>query len=238
VGDSSVEAEQSSPFVLLTLNWDTIPDYMIARTGGPREVSVDYGCAAHDLADAGARALATPRPSPGRFPIRLLKLHGSLNWLACPSCDRLFTSSDGGAGPPVVSPNHHSCPICQNTKLSHVIITPTLLKDLGQIHLKTVWHISLLELQEANRLVFLGYSLPLADFEFRYLLLRAMAARHDLHIRVVLYPPEERMADPRQRFERSEVEHRYRQFFGDRDLEFKYMDAAIFMADPLLLWHW
>jgi hypothetical protein len=115
---------------------------------------------------------------------------------------------------------------------------PTLLKDFRNVHLATVWHNALLELQAARRIVFVGYSLPIADFEFRYLLLRGLAARHDVSIRVLLYPPDDRITDERQRFERLEVEQRFRRFFGNRDIDFKFMDAADFMENSVMVWNW
>jgi hypothetical protein len=46
-------------------------------------------------------------------------------------------------------------------------------KNLNNTHLKMVWQNAMIDLREANRIVFLGYSFPLADFEFRYLLLKS-----------------------------------------------------------------
>jgi hypothetical protein len=87
---------------------------------------------------------------------------------------------------------------------------PTFLKDLSNFQIKLVWQNAGVELMEARRLVFIGYSLPHADFEFRQLLSRMV--HQDATIDVVLYegPSED---DKRQyRVEQD----RYRQFFGDR----------------------
>ena len=47
---------------------------------------------------------------------------------------------------------------------------PTFLKDLSNFQVKLIWQNAGVELMEARRLVFVGYSLPSADFEFRQLL--------------------------------------------------------------------
>jgi len=95
-----------------------------------------------------------------------------------------------------------------------------------------------MDLQEAARIVFVGYSLPLADFEFRYTLLKAITGRHDVQIRVVLYPPDSPGISPKQRWKRDAEEQRFVNFVGQRDIDFKYMDAVDFMSDPALIWTW
>lgn len=211
-------------WTLVTLNWDTIPDFVLARSA-----SIDYGCDVLPLE-------ASPAP-PAGAPATLLKLHGSLNWLVCTSCGRLFSKMDA-ARPPVLLPFARACPHCPGTVLEGVIITPTLVKDLGLTQLKTVWHRALLALQRATRIVFVGYSLPLADFEVRYLLLRSILGRARLSIRVVLYPPDALLRDERARIQREEIVQRYRTFFGTRDLDFAFRDAASFMTDPIAVWDW
>lgn len=238
VDNGSENACQSSPFAVFTLNWDTLPDYFIWQLGSTKNVDVDYGCSIHPLSENKTSFPTQQYHAPDLFTIKLMKLHGSLHWLTCSSCGRLFSSIDFAESPPVLCGESRECGFCKNVLLRSVLITPTILKEFNNVHLAMIWHKALLELREARRLLFVGYSLPMADFEFRYLLLRGIAARHDVIIRVVLYPPEDRINDQRQRFERLEVEQRYRRFFGDRDIEFEYMDAADFMVKPVRIWNW
>ena len=72
--------------------------------------------------------------------------------------------------------------------------------------MKLIWQNAGIELSEAAKIVFLGYSLPYADFEIRQLLSRFV--RKDAKIEVVLYP----------NCDTSEEEQRYKTFFGDRDV--------------------
>jgi hypothetical protein len=95
-----------------------------------------------------------------------------------------------------------------------------------------VWQNAGVELMEAKRLVFVGYSLPNADFEFRQLLSRMV--HQDALVEVVLY---EGSSDNDKRRFRAEQD-RYRQFFGKRDLRFfstgvvDYVNALAALAAP------
>ncbi len=238
IADGSEAARLLSPFSIFTLNWDTIPDYLIRAHGAAVNVGLDYGCYDHAFAETAGHIPSPMRAASGQYALKLLKLHGSLNWLLCSSCGRLFCSNDAVDSPSVLCDEPHTCRFCQLADLQSMIITPTFLKDFRNVHLGMIWHNALLELQDVQRLVFVGCSLPLADFEFRYLLLRGIASRHDLTVRVVLYPPDRLITNERQRFERLGIEQRFRRFFGHRDIKFMMMDAAEFMSNPLLVWHW
>jgi hypothetical protein len=65
------------------------------------------------------------------------------------------------------------------------LITPTFIKDLNSLQLKGIWHNAELDLSSANEIIFIGYSLPDADFELRYLLKKNI--REDAKIKVILH---------------------------------------------------
>lgn len=180
------------PCTIIDLNWDLILEQMITAQNHQR---VDYCCNYHDLENDQDGIL---RAEDSYF-IKVLKLHGSFNWLVCPNCGRLFIRN----GQKIIMPHSWSCCYCSQScgtinapKLRHVLITPTLLKDLKNTHLKSIWHNAFIELSEAKRIVFIGYSFPLADFEFRYLLARSV--RPDAKIRVVLHPSDD--PEPRENY--------------------------------------
>jgi hypothetical protein len=83
---------------------------------------------------------------------------------------------------------------------------PTFLKDLTNFQIKLVWQNAGVELMEAEEVVFIGYSLPHADFEFRQLLSRMV--HKDAAISVVL-------SDKFSTF--SAEEKWYRQFFSGHE---------------------
>ena len=82
---------------------------------------------------------------------------------------------------------------------------PTYIKDLSNVQVKLVWQNAGIELSEAQRLVFVGYSFPIADFELRELLSRTVPHRADIHVVTHADTP-------------PDVENRYRTFFGRRKL--------------------
>jgi hypothetical protein len=47
---------------------------------------------------------------------------------------------------------------------------PTYIKDLSNPQYKVIWQNAGIEIAEADKLVFIGYSLPSADYEMRQLL--------------------------------------------------------------------
>lgn len=50
------------------------------------------------------------------------------------------------------------------------LITPTMMKSLSNQLYTKLWSSAAKELRNATHIIFLGYSLPIADFEFRYML--------------------------------------------------------------------
>ncbi|MGI5900613.1 MAG: hypothetical protein ACOX8S_11965 [Christensenellales bacterium] len=56
----------------------------------------------------------------------------------------------------------------------HNMLIPLLLKGFKQLAHKNIWHNALMDLTEAAKIVFVGYSFPDADFEMRCLLKKAL----------------------------------------------------------------
>jgi hypothetical protein len=98
---------------------------------------------------------------------------------------------------------------------------PTFIKDLSNPQYKIIWQNAGIELSEADKLVFIGYSLPSADFEMRQLLSRMM--RKNVEIVVVDYC--------RDQFRKEQVEAHWRRFFGNRKLTFYFDGAKSYIED-------
>jgi kumamolisin len=151
----------------------------------------------------------------------LLKLHGSLNWLHCKSCQRLEIGAsdskkflkvlDRLVGPSLeqsYQPDGGECPTCQS-KLRPLLVAPTHLKNYRNPHLGQVWYEAERVLREAGRVIFIGYSLPEDDVEVIYLLKRSMAHLAPGQITVVDFDPAmSKLGD-------HPVGLRYRTLFGD-----------------------
>ena len=207
--------QEDDPVSFITLNWDIILEHSLFKSTNnfneiaennaskigkvPQLCFVDYTCYAYpfEMDDYPYRSIdIKPR---GHFNIKIMKLHGSLNWLICSNCGRLFFKLDYKIAIYDLL-RRKSCPECHRDALHSLIVTPTLIKDLNNTHLKMVWHNALLDLMEAEKVVFAGYSFPIADFELRYLLKRGISPT--AKIEVVLKENDE------------EIFGRYQQFFG------------------------
>jgi hypothetical protein len=147
----------------------------------------------------------------------LYKMHGSLNWLYCPTCGAisLFPRQKVAADLPG-EPWRFRCPDCHEN-LVRLVIPPTFFKMMSNYHLQGVWRKAEGALRECDQIIFCGYSFPDADMHFKYLLKRAEVNRPDgrsLEIYVVNRPPDRTEGDHSNCDERI----RYERFFRRKDL--------------------
>jgi hypothetical protein len=228
-GSNATKAKDWDPFSIISLNWDILIDnalYDALETQDRRESGdyapigvVDYCCYISSL------ELWQRRIRPGLwtlgargYNVKLLKIHGSMNWLQCSNCQRLFV----GFGEKVNIPIHINARTCRHCErhghpalLQGSLVMPTFLKDLSNFQVKLVWQNTGVELMEATRLVFIGYSFPHADFEFRQLLTRTV--HRDAKIHVVLY--DAGTSEGTRQYGEECI--RYRQFFSGKDITFE-----------------
>ncbi len=207
-----VRARLSRPhrFAVLSLNYDTLLDRAFAATGVP----VDYGLeeAGADRGGSGdASTAAESRPRP-----LLAKLHGSLGWTRCTACDRIAVAPQttahrlpGGSG--------QTCGRCGSDRLHGLIIPPTWLKSYaGPAGLQRVWDRALAAVQQAERLVFVGYSMPQADLPIYHLIRRGLLVRGRRalpRILVINHHREEASAEARRLGEEAVID-RFTRLFG------------------------
>jgi hypothetical protein len=170
------------------------------------------------------------RNRPDRFGA-LLKVHGSLNWLYCPNYHRLdLAISESGRhfvkaldelwwqSEDARLVNRYRCtgapcPNC-GQHVRPVMITPTQKKDYRNPHIARIWYEAERALRQAERAVFIGYSMPEDDVEVVYLLKRGLAHLAPSQITVVEYV---RRSDhtPLPLLAEHPVGARYRALFGD-----------------------
>lgn len=96
----------------------------------------------------------------GREPFLVLKPHGSLNLYYCPHClkiDLLVSEQYSG----II--NRYGLQGDCGHPLRPLVITPTLYKSYHLEQLREVWFRCLTVLRSAEKIVFVGYSLPKAD---------------------------------------------------------------------------
>lgn len=114
----------------------------------------------------------------------LLKLHGSINWGVCEECDKIIPydfmdlwwvreekfrdlppAIQFTLGTNISNKQHHGQPL----KPTPVLVPPTWNKTDYHADLAHVWSRASKELEEAENIFVIGYSLPETDSFFRYL---------------------------------------------------------------------
>jgi NAD-dependent SIR2 family protein deacetylase len=172
---------------IITMNWDTLFERELYRLCKENNSVPKNGKIYPDLCfyddvfkNTDNRIVSTHVKAKGHRNIKLLKIHGSINWLMCPYCGRIYVDYDED-----IALNEFTvdclCPKCgrdkhfsQSPRMNSILITPTFLKDLNNLYLKNIWHNAFLDITEAKKIVFIGYSFPDADFEMRCLLKKAV----------------------------------------------------------------
>lgn len=112
--------------------------------------------------------------------IDLLKLHGSFNWLYCPLCTRIYIAAFGRSVRFLTgdkkTKEERTC-FCGYYRLEPVIIAPSVFQDVVNPHLQAIWMEAYQILENSDKWVFIGYSLPAEDLAVRTMLHRARSAR-------------------------------------------------------------
>lgn len=163
----------------ICMNWDTVIEQMIKKVKG---ISLfDYGCkasaASFSAPNGPVQLLSTMREDS----LRIVKMHGSTNWLYCDNCRQLYwfppddskeiakqLRSENGPDPK----HGWQCHRCRGVRLTTRIATFSYLKALDFPMFQRSWLSAEDLLRNADKWVFIGYSLPAADYEFKYLLKR------------------------------------------------------------------
>jgi len=112
--------------------------------------------------------------------IKIIKLHGSLNWKFCTCCnqtlltpwDRIIDLNKGkflGYTYPEKEAYEYRCPI-DDTEFETLILPPSFVKPLNHPIVTTLMIEAAKEIRSAKRIVFVGYSLSYADLHIKALL--------------------------------------------------------------------
>ncbi|MBE3603734.1 hypothetical protein IMX07_08875 [bacterium] len=217
--------KRGDPIAVLIVNWDSVFEdtvyWCLHRVDGLRRLDIDYCCYTNPLGRGDPHTPSLLQKAKGLYNLKVIKLHGSINWLICSNCEALFTGlgSKRSVWEDYAQPPH--CPICFRTSrgstqaaLEGFFVSPTFVKVFDNAHIRMAWHNAYLELAEADRVVFVGYSLPAADFHVRTLLRRSI--RPDAEIIVVLRQADKPGRTTPVRLRASFAAVRYKDFFGER----------------------
>jgi NAD-dependent SIR2 family protein deacetylase len=230
--------EKEDNVSVITTNWDIMLDNsvhtLMSKEPKPKGLKfsgvVDYCCYISSLdknddsIKPGLYAIGK-----GRYNTKILKLHGSLNWMQCPRCQRLYVKFYQKWNGGYVFDEKY-CRHCDTNfgvkseeanLLSTNLIMPTFLKNLNNVQNKLIWQNAGIELSEASKIVFLGYSLPQADFEFKQLLSRMI--RKDAKIEAVLVTRDNPKAyDDNDPAKYQTAGYRFENFFSGRSINILY----------------
>ena len=239
-----LDNEKNDRVAVITTNWDIMLDNTIHRIINEETIPkgkdfngvVDYCCHISSLDEndhkvkPGLYALGK-----GCYNVKFLKLHGSLNWLQCPKCSRIYVKFYQKWNGGYVFDKKY-CRHCENNfnftndksnQLLTNLVMPTYLKDFKNVQHKVIWQNAGIELSEASKVVFLGYSLPQADFELKQMLSRMI--RSDAKIEVVLINED----NPENYSGNSKYQtagFRFQSFFSNRDLSIYYEGVSKYIT--------
>ncbi len=178
-----IDAEYRCSFVVL--NWDIVLEKHLMRVNP--DVTIDYCCPCYDWDN--------PHTPPKQAGIPVCKMHGSSNWVYCDNCKSLFfhlseklshrtkagliksdfrlfnekftdRQFDAALG---ISPSERECKFCRNMVSSH-IATFSYRKSFRTPAYSSIWYHAEKLLADSDHWVFIGYSLPEADYELKHLL--------------------------------------------------------------------
>jgi len=177
---------------VISMNYDTLIDYSLEEMG----YGVDYGFPFSS--EAAPLGCASKVHSDS---VTLIKIHGSLNWLYCPTCLRIY-SYRAGELDRIFSPDPELCPD-DGTYLKGIIVPPTYLKNYMNPYLAMSWKAAGNLLKNARRIHFLGSSFSEADMWFKFLVKKFIYLNRQ--------EPEIHVINPEKR---SEIRDRYERLLG------------------------
>ena len=166
--------------------------------------SVDFGTRVREP-DEGT---VYSRPADPQF--RVYKLHGSLNWLRCSVCENLYLNPVGAIAYLSFLLGHedglfptnpwaqqlweagaNQCE-CGSRPLKHVMVAPSLVRDMRDPVLHEIWRNAFEAMRQANEWIVVGYSLPPEDVALRSMFLRAFHGRDGGKPRIVVIQGKEK----------------------------------------------
>jgi NAD-dependent SIR2 family protein deacetylase len=159
---------------IITFNWDHIPEWLLFTKFG----SLDY-CL--DLDDVKKVDRNLGNISKG---IKVLKLHGSVNWLICENPNHPIHIYNSWQAQKV---RLDYCSKC-GRQLYKLLVPPVWHKRGYAQRISELWEKAADELCAADKIVIIGYSLPIFDISAKYLLLLSAYLNRKVRVEIVNRP--------------------------------------------------
>lgn len=212
---------------VISTNWDVLAEEYLMRN------NIKYDLSLNDEYYIGKDIT-----KPNKKRIKLIKLHGSINWFRCLNCGTINILENSKCGDFLFDDlTAEECKMCKQKRkedmlLQSQLITPTMMKSLNSQLYNNLWAAARKALSAANHVVFVGYSLPIADFDFRFMLQQSIP--NNAIIDVVLYHNDNPDQTEQQNLKDLLPEKRYRDLFSKNKLNFFYDGFGEFFSKELL----
>lgn len=166
-----LQAVNKGPINLITTNYDiTIDSRLYERMSRKTiEGQLDLG---FDWRSVGGNVRTRPQDPT----LRILKLHGSFDTLHCPYCGHVYFNEHGSIAWQAFRTeldDLNTCECSERDALGIHIVSMSLVRDIRDANLLSVWRSALETLRTASEWVIIGYSMPQEDLAIRSLLMRA-----------------------------------------------------------------
>jgi hypothetical protein len=158
-------------FGLVTTNYDIGMDYDLYDHIGPDNIHglIDLGYDYRHVDHGGERR------RPAVSSLHVYKLHGSLDTLRCPTCGYIYFNPFGAIAYHAFRKlcEDNTCHCRDDVRLDLHIVSPSLVREVRDANLLSVWRSALEWMRRSEHWVIVGYSLPPEDLGVRSLLSRA-----------------------------------------------------------------
>jgi hypothetical protein len=153
----------------ITTNYDLIIDILLDEIG--KIGKIDYGIAYRDFENG--KIIKSLQDAD----LQYYKLHGSHNWLRCPVCGFYYINPYGCISQQYFvrkATKHNTCHCNDDEKLQPVLVAPSTIRDIRDPNLLQIWNMAQESIRLADKIVFIGYSLPAEDIAIKSMLLRGL----------------------------------------------------------------
>jgi hypothetical protein len=177
----------------ISINWDTVIERRLTERRKVKDFDYCCGAMAAEFAGKG-NIISEPVRCRDSKSVPVVKIHGSVNWLYCDNCRQLYWFPPADAvrvAMQLITSQEAKklklkdardcarwrCLNCTTVPLTTRIATFSFLKALDFPMFERSWLSAERLLRTADEWIFIGYSLPAADYEFKYLLKRVQLSR-------------------------------------------------------------
>ena len=217
--------KNSSNSSVISTNWDVLAEGYLDIQGMKYDLSLN-----NEYFLEPSKKKAHPSSD-----IQLVKIHGSINWFKCLNCGKITIVDRHACGNYLFDDSSlETCVACKEKRetdylLEPQIITPTMMKSLNNQLYSNLWSSARDVLRNANQVYFIGYSLPIADYDFRFMLHQSISTEAKIY--VILYHNDDPSQTDKSNLKQLLPEKRYRDLFARNEIEFSYDGFGEYFKD-------